>query len=150
MEGSFFFAESMSIAERQEKLLSELEVLPTAEDKLSWLVERGERVPRVRPEEKNEAHQVKGCQSPVWLAGEVTADQRVFWRIETPSAMVRGLLGVLWELLEGATGEEISRTEIDFWSRSGLDKVLSPTRRQGLAAVQQRIKEIAVKEVSRE
>lgn len=135
----------MSVIQRQQELLSALEVLPTSEDKLSWLVERGGRVPGVQPEEKIPAHMIEGCQSPVWVVGEVSVDQRMFWRIETPSAMVRGLLGVLWELFEGITVEEIARTEIDFWSPSGLEKILSPTRRQGLAAVQKHMQTLAKK-----
>ncbi|MCC5789601.1 MAG: SufE family protein [Opitutales bacterium] len=129
----------MPIREKEEQLLAAMEVLPTAEDKLSWLVERGQRVPGLRAEEKTEAHRIVGCQSPVWVVGTVSAEETFSWRIETPSAMVRGLVGVLWELYEEATCREIQETEIVFWSRSGLERVLSPTRRQGLVAVQARI-----------
>jgi cysteine desulfuration protein SufE len=86
---------------------------------------------------------VIGCQSAVWLIGELQPNGTLALRCDTDSPMVKGLVHLLCEAYTGATPAEILATEPTFIDQLELHRDLSPTRRNGLAAVHARIKELA-------
>jgi cysteine desulfuration protein SufE len=58
--------------------------------------------------------------------------------------MVKGLVSLLCELYSGATPEEILSVETTIWEECGFLKMLSPTRLNGLSAVRERIRQLAM------
>lgn len=131
----------MNLNDRQTQLIEDLNLIDTPHERLAALISY---VPRVLlPEaERVEALLVPGCVSRVWVHGSLLAG-RAHFRCAADSPMVAGLVAILCYLYSEALPPEIAAVEPELWEKCGLLKVLSPTRLNGLAAVRQRLREIA-------
>jgi cysteine desulfurase/selenocysteine lyase len=89
---------------------------------------------------------VPGCQSQVHLSARVrpgTSDVIEFIA-DSDAMIVRGLIALLTQLYSGQTASAILAFDAQaFFSRLGLDAHLSMTRRNGLSAMVERIRQIA-------
>jgi cysteine desulfuration protein SufE len=132
----------MTVADRERILLEELALMPDPHERLAHLIRRAERRPVLAASERVDAALVPGCVSRVWLAGSLE-NGRCHFRVAADSPMVLGLMGLLCDVYEGGTPEEVAAFDSDVFARSGLDRALSPTRLQGLAHARARINFIA-------
>ncbi|MBS0659874.1 MAG: SufE family protein [Verrucomicrobia bacterium] len=130
--------------ERQRALVERLRILPGPQERLSALAARGRKLPALPPDERTEAHLVPGCVSRVWLAASVEAGA-FHVRGDCEAALVKGLVALLCELVEGLPVEEVASLpdECPVWRELGLDGQISPTRLRGLAAVWRRLRGLA-------
>lgn len=92
--------------------------------------------------ERTDARRVKGCVSPVWLAGSLEAGLCRFLA-DADSAIVRSLVLFLCDFYSGHPAAEVAATDTDPLTALGLDRHLSPTRRNGLNAVKAAIRVFA-------
>ncbi|MCE0558895.1 cysteine desulfurase sulfur acceptor subunit CsdE [Motilimonas sp. E26] len=93
---------------------------------------------------KNEEHQVDGCESAAWL---VSREQGGVWQfyVASDTRIVNGLLAIVLAAYNGKTTEQIDDFDIEsYFDQLGLSKQLSPSRANGLHAVVQAIKGVAV------
>lgn len=118
-------------------------------ERLSAVVERTRRSPRLTSAQRLPAHRVAGCASDVWLIGELT-DARCIFRSDADSAVVRGLVALTADFFSGARPEDIVATVEDPLELLDLKRSLSPTRRHGLAAVVSAIRQFAESQLPRE
>jgi cysteine desulfuration protein SufE len=132
----------MTLAEKQRQLHDDLAIVPDRQERLGLVVDRARRANVLSGAEKNADNRVPGCISPVWLVGEYR-DGVLLLRSEAESPVVKGLVSLMCELYSGATPAEIAATEPTLFEELGLLQNLSPTRRNGLAAVRTRIRELA-------
>ena len=137
----------MNLAEKQRALIDDLAIVEDRHERLALVVERSRRVPALPVAEKNDATRVAGCVSPVWLIGEFR-DGRLMLRFDAESPMVRALVALMVELYDGAAPAEIVSTDPILFDALGFNRDLSPTRRNGLAAVRARIKRLAEKHLA--
>jgi len=133
----------MSLADRHQQLFEDLSIIPDRHERLTIIVDRSRRLPPLPPANRTAENRVIGCQSNVWLIGELQPNGTLTLRCDTDSPMVKGLVHLLCEAYNGATPAEILATEPTFIDQLELLRDLSPTRRNGLAAVHARIKELA-------
>lgn len=129
-----------------DELADNFEVLGDWEERYAYLIDLGKKLPGLSEADKTEANRVHGCQAMVWLKMEPAANQPGALHIQADSDafIVRGLIAVLMILYDGRKPAEI--VEIDsrsVLSRLGLDRHLSPTRKNGLFAMIERIKTLA-------
>jgi cysteine desulfurase / selenocysteine lyase len=90
-------------------------------------------------QEKVSDNEVQGCESQVWLACQEEGG-RIYLQGDSPSKIVRGLLAIIFERLEGQTAEHILHFALlDYLSQLGLAEQLSQSRSNGLHAVVQKI-----------
>ena len=134
----------MTLAERHRQLIDDLAIIPDRHERLAAIVDRTRRIKPFSSAEKIDAHRVLGCQSAVWIIGDLQPDGKLTIRCDSDSPMVKGLIYLLCEAYSGAPPAEIVATEPAFLDELGLLRDLSPTRRNGLAAVRTRIREIAL------
>lgn len=80
--------------------------------------------------------------SPVWVSSDFSEGVLNF-RAEAEAPVVKGLVSLLCELYDGASPEEVATTEPTLLEELDLVRDLSPTRRNGLAAVRLRLRQIA-------
>jgi sulfur transfer protein SufE len=65
-------------------------------------------------------------------------------RADSDAFIVRGLISVLMILFDGKTADEITTADVkSVFSKLGLDQHLSPTRKNGLFAMTERIRTLA-------
>ena len=94
--------------------------------------------------DQSEANRVHGCQAQVWMKLLPEADGRITIVADSDAFIVKGLIAVLLTIYSGKTAREILDTD----GPAQLDRLqlaahLSPTRKNGLFAMVQRVRELA-------
>ncbi len=91
---------------------------------------------------RTEANRVRGCQSTVYLAARArpgTTDIIEFLA-DSDADLVRGLIALLQRVFSGQKADDILAFDVEgFFARLGLDQHLTLGRRNGLAAMVQRL-----------
>ena len=92
--------------------------------------------------QKDAAHRVPECQTPVFLFVELEEGDRVTLFADVPpeALSVRGFVALLVEGLNGARVEEILRVPNDLVERTGMPEILGMQRVGGLHGVLRRLK----------
>lgn len=114
-------------------------------DRLQLLLEMSQELPPLPEryaEQPARLEQVHECQSPLFLAVEVSDDERVHLFFDAPpeAPTTRGFAGILSAGLEGAAAPEVLAVPDDFYRGLGLAEAVSPLRLRGMAAMLARIK----------
>lgn len=112
-------------------------------DRLQLLLELSSELPTLPPQLTHDIMQrVPECQSPLYLAVEVTEDNRVHLYFDAPpeAPTTRGLAAVLHTGLDGEPVATVLGTPNDFYLQFGLADAVSPLRLRGAAAMLARIK----------
>ncbi len=132
----------MSLAEKQGGIVARLSLIEDMHERLAALMSRAKKFPAPDAAQITEENRVQGCQSRVWLTGEF-ADGACRWRMDCEAPMVKGLVGLLCELYEGGTPDEVIAFEPTLIEDLGLARMVSGTRIAGLAAVRMRMRQLA-------
>lgn len=132
----------MSLVEKLQHVVAEFSLVEDPHERLAAVIERVRRLPSLPVAERTDAHRVPGCVSIVWLVGENRGGRCVF-RSDATSPLVRGLVGFVTDFYSGASAAEILASPADPLAALGLERNLSPTRRNGLAAVRAAIQDFA-------
>ena len=132
----------MTLIEKQNELISDLNLIEDAHERLSALTSYVSRT-QLPDDMKDDELIVPGCISRVWVKGELR-DGMTHFRFAADSPMVAGLVALLCDLYSGATPAQSWAMEPDVWQKCGFIKILTPTRLNGLAAVRGRIKELSL------
>jgi cysteine desulfuration protein SufE len=131
-----------SLAEKQRQIAGRLALIEDPHERLAALMSRAKKIRIPEEADRADANRVQGCQSRVWLVGEL--DSGVCrWRMDSEAPMVKGLVGLLCELYEGAAPVDVLALEPTLFEDLGIIRMISPTRIAGLAAVRMRMKQIA-------
>jgi cysteine desulfuration protein SufE len=131
----------MSLAEKQQALIDDLNFIKDLHERLNAVVSRASAMKLVEAH-KIEANLVPGCVSRVWLQGELV-DGRAHFACDAESPMVKGLAALLCEVYTDSEPAEAAAIEPKIWEACGFTKMLSPTRLNGLANMRKRIREMA-------
>lgn len=129
-----------------DELIENFELFGNWEDRYSYLIDLGRKLPELPEELKTDENKVQGCMSQVWLiANKTPTDPPLLeFRADSDAAIVRGLIAIVLVVYSGRTPHEIVGADItEVFSQLGLDKHLSPNRRNGFFAMVERIKSIA-------
>ena len=129
-----------------DELTGNFKLLGDWEERFAYLIELGKKLPPLDASEMVEENRVHGCQATVWLRMrprngepppfEIRADADAF--------IVKGLIAVLLLIYDGKNAGQILDTDSTAtFSQLGLDKHLSPTRRNGLHSMVSRIQALA-------
>ncbi len=132
-----------TINEIQDEIIEEFLPLDDWMDRYQLLIDMGEELPPLTPEEKTEQNLIDGCQSRVWLVCERQGDLLNF-RAESDALIVRGIVALLLRVVSGHTPEEILSADLYFIPRIGLSEHLSPTRANGLLAMVKQVRNYAL------
>lgn len=133
------------------ELTDEFEFLGDWDSQCDYLIDLGFELPKLEDQYKTEDYIVHGCQSQVWLVPDVTQDEPpiINFRAESDALIVSGLIAVLHAVYSGKTAKEVLETDIHaVFSQLGLDRHLSPQRRNGLFGMVKRIQSLAAKSLS--
>ncbi len=114
-------------------------------DRLQLLLELSGELPALPAHlagSRDSMEQVHECQSPLFLAVEVSDDARVQLYFDAPleAPTTRGFAGILHTGLDGEPAQAVLDVPDDFYVRLGLGAAVSPLRLRGMAAMLARIK----------
>ncbi len=138
----FLLPEDASAAAAIAAIGEELGMFDDWLDRYQFIIELGRKLPPFPAPWQDEAHQVKGCQSQVWLA-ETKRDGVLLFAGASDAAIVSGLVALVLRVYSGRGRDEILATSPVFLKELGLIAALSTNRGNGVAAMAERIQAIA-------
>jgi cysteine desulfuration protein SufE len=113
------------------------------DDRYSYLIDLGRKLPDLPDEYKTDVTKVRGCMSQVWLVPG--GDKQHFaFAADSDSSIVKGLIAVLASLFIGRPAADVAATDAEGeFKNLGLEQHLSPNRRNGFVAMVGRMKDAA-------
>lgn len=139
---AFYEPEEASAADAIEAIGSELSLFDDWMERYEFIIELGRKLPPYPEAWQDEAHRVRGCQSQVWLAAE-EQNGKLWFTGMSDAAIVSGLVALVLRVYSGRSREEILATPAKFLHDLGLIGALSTNRGNGVAAMVERIQDLA-------
>jgi len=133
----------MDIAEKKQALISDFALFEDWEGKYEYLIDLGKNLPIIDSSHKTEDKLVKGCQSRVWLHGEMK-NGLVEFTADSDAIITKGIIALLVQVFNGETPQTIFSTGTEFIDSIGLKEHLSPTRSNGLVSMIKQMKIFAL------
>lgn len=134
----------MTIEETQQEIADEFSEVDDWMDRYSMIIDMGNSLPEISEELKTPDRLIEGCQSRVWLDGNLDADGKVEFAADSDAIIVKGIIAMLIKVLNGHTPREIIDADLHFINDIGLAEHLSPTRSNGLLAMLKQMKAYAL------
>ena len=116
------------------------------EDRYRYLIELGRGLPPLPEALRTDANKVRGCVSQVWLASAVKragngAAPVLEFQGDSDAHIVRGLVAVLFALVQGKTSQEVLGADAKaLFAELGLTEHLTPQRSNGFFSMVERIR----------
>ncbi len=134
---------SSTISEREEEIVDAFSFLDSWDDKYEYIIELGKKLAPLEDKHKVDENKVKGCQSTVWLVANEN-DGRVFYEADSDAVIVKGLISMLVNVLNGQKPDDIIDTKLGFIEKIGMNTHLAQTRSNGLVAMVKQMKNYAL------
>jgi cysteine desulfuration protein SufE len=128
------------------EFIDDYEFLDDWEDRFRSLIELGDELPPLADELHAPEYLVQGCQSKVWLVGEVAPGDppRLVFQADSDAKLVKGLVALLLLVYSNKTPREILDFDAEgLFKRLQLSKHLVPMRSNGLRSMVNRIRQLA-------
>ena len=120
----------------KDKLLRNFSRCANWEEKYLYIIELGQRLAPLSPEEHSVQNIIQGCQSQVWIVMSNNAQGRVEFHGDSDAAIVKGLLAVVFIVYHQLTPQQILDLDVrPFFGELALSQHLTPSRSQGLEAM---------------
>ncbi|MES2870607.1 MAG: SufE family protein [Pseudomonadota bacterium] len=134
----------MTLPAEAQAALDSFEHCTSWEQRARLLMQWGQRLPELSEADKNEANRVHGCESQMWLVGELK-DGHWQFAASSDARLIRGLVALLLARVNGLSTDALQQVDLpDWFNQLGLSRQLSPSRSNGLNAVLQRMRELAL------
>jgi cysteine desulfuration protein SufE len=113
------------------------------EERYRYLIDLGRTLPAMEEGLKTDETLVRGCTSRVWIS-ETIENETLHFIADSDAHIVRGLIAILDRAYQGAALKDIHSIDINAaLQKIGLDQNLSPNRRNGFAAMVERIRALS-------
>lgn len=107
---------------------------------LLWYAKKLKEMPQA---DKTPENKVPGCVSQVYITANLE-NGKVWYQGDSDAQLVKGLVALLFEGLNGLTPEEILQVSPDFIEETGLKVSLTPSRANGFYNIFQTMKKKAL------
>jgi len=122
------------------------ELLGDWEQRYQYLIELGENLPEMPAKYKTDDNRVKPCMSQVWVYAytDKDNDDAIHYHGDCDTSVIKGVLALLFQLVEAKTVEEIQQLNVDeVFEKLNLGEHLSPNRHVGVYAIVELMKQQA-------
>jgi len=129
-----------------EEIAETMTYLPDLDAKYQFLIDLSKRLPPIEEGEQVDDYRVFGCQSSVWIVpySDEEKPEVLRFRGKSDSVLVSGIIATVLSLFANRTPAEILDLDApEELKRLELETHLSPTRRNGLVGMIERIREYA-------
>ena len=133
----------MSIAEKQQQILDELELFQDWQERYEYVIDLGKKLPSMSAEVKTDDRLIKGCQSQVWLDARAE-DDTVRYAADSDSVITKGMIALFVRVLDGEPADDILTADLSFIDRTSLKEHLAPTRANALNLMATQMKQRAL------
>lgn len=124
----------MTLQETQDAIVEEFLQFEDWLDRYNYLIEISKELQPLDNKYKANEYLIKGCQSRVWLGGELV-DGKVVFTADSDAIITKGIIALLIRVLSNREPDEIINAELEFIDKIGLKENLSPTRANGLVSM---------------
>ena len=136
-----------------QQIVENFELLDDWDDRYRYLIELGRALAPLPEAERTEANRVRGCASQVWLVSSFTRDEageaRVNLTGDSDAHIVRGLVAFVLAAYSGQKRADFTKIDVmSLFGRLDLGQHLSLQRNNGVRAMVDRIKAIAVSDAA--
>jgi len=133
----------MTIKEIQDEIVDEFSMFEDWDERFQYVIDLGKSLPLIEEKYKVEENTIKGCQSKVWLHGEVI-DSKIVFTADSDAIITKGIIAVLIRAFSNQKASDILEADTKFIDEIGLKEQLSPTRANGLVSMIKQIKMYAL------
>ena len=133
----------MNIKEIQAEIVDEFSMFDEWDERFQYVIDLGKGLPLIQEQFKTDENTIKGCQSKVWLHGEVIDDKVVF-TADSDAIITKGIIAILIRAFSNQKASDILNADTKFIDEIGLKEQLSPTRANGLVSMIKNIKMYAL------
>ncbi len=123
-------------------VLGDLSEIENGVERLEYLVELAKEVPCLKEEFKQDCFKVKGCMSNLWVVPELK-NGKCYFHCDGDAVIPKGIAFIIASLHSGYTPEEVLHLDLAKVKELGLERFLSPNRRNSISNVSSTIKEQA-------
>jgi cysteine desulfuration protein SufE len=127
---------------REAELVEIFEWIEDDTDRYDQIIDMGKQLPPFRESKRTDEHEVKGCQSKVWLSYEFEEGKLKF-NADSNTVITKGIIAILLYLWNDMTPQEIIDSDTEIIEKIGLRQHLTSQRNNGLTAMIMKIKAIA-------
>ena len=129
----------MTLRERQDEFIAEMNAFDNWADKFNWLIELAEKLPAVFPYHLL-PFRIEGCQSRTCFKAYTDCYGNIlFTEGWSNSAVMGGIIVAIMNIFNWTDKKEFQVTKIDFHTESGLIDNLTPMRQAALEEIIRRI-----------
>jgi cysteine desulfuration protein SufE len=122
------------------ELLENLSLLDDWEERYSYILELGKKLPSFPENYRNDSFKVKGCVSQVWLYPDIQDNKNLYFFGDSDSQLVCGLIAIILIIYNGLSKTEIQNINFkEKFNALGLSEQLTPQRSNGVFAMIQKI-----------
>lgn len=133
----------MNIKEIQEEIVDEFSMFDDWDERFQYVIDLGKGLPLIEEQYKTDENTIKGCQSKVWLHGEIINGKVVF-TADSDAIITKGIIAILIRAFSNQKASDILTAGTGFIDKIGLKEQLSPTRANGLVSMIKNIKMYAL------
>lgn len=133
----------MTIKEIQDEIIDEFSMFEDWDERFQYVIDLGKGLPLIEEKYKVDENTIKGCQSKVWLHGEVINEKIVF-TADSDAIITKGIIAILIRAFSNQKASDILEADTKFIDEIGLKEQLSPTRANGLVSMIKQIKMYAL------
>ena len=119
-------------------IVDTFELFADWDQRYQYLIELGERMPPMAPDDKVEENRVKECMSLVHVAARPDPERpgHLAFTGDCDTAIIKGVVALLVDLFSGKTPREIEELDVDaLFDGLHLEEHLSPNRHVGVYAI---------------
>ena len=127
-----------------EELIDNFSFLDGWEEKYQYVIDLGHKLEPLDEKFKTDDWKVKGCQSQVWLVPQIR--NGIFhFKGDSDAILVKGIISIVLLIYNDKTADEIKNIDVTkIFVKLGLEENLTPSRRNGMLSMVEKIKQYAV------
>lgn len=133
----------MSITDKQQQLLDELDLFQDWTERYEYVIGLGKKLPAMDKALHTEDRLIKGCQSQVWLEATKEGDN-IRFLADSDSLITKGMIALFIRILDDETADNILTADMSFVDKTGLKEHLAPTRANALNLMATQMKKHAL------
>lgn len=133
----------MTITEKQQELLDELDLFQDWTERYEYVIGLGKKLAPMDEKLHTEDRLIKGCQSQVWLES-TTEDGKMHYLADSDSVITKGMIALFVRILDNESPDDVLSADLSFIDKTGLKEHLAPTRANALTLMSAQMKKGAL------
>ncbi|MDB4687499.1 SufE family protein [Akkermansiaceae bacterium] len=133
----------MTITEKQQELLDELDLFQDWTERYEYVIGLGKKLAPMDESLHTEERLIKGCQSQVWLES-TTEDGKMHYLADSDSVITKGMIALFVRILDNESPDDVLSADLSFIDKTGLKEHLAPTRANALTLMSAQMKKGAL------